>query len=223
MKINQITPANGFKYLDAPQGSPEWVNLRIGRKSASRLGDWMGRGSKGAYLKPHYDYEQELMYEQLFRVPFSRFVTEAMNAGTNAEPFIKEQYEAITGRVVTPCGAFYNDDFVASPDGLVGEDGLIECKWLFDKSFIEVLAVNEPASMAHYLQIQGQLWASGRKWCDYVAANGNTKSLVIVRVERDENVIKQIAEAVAVPIPDDLLGEGIKVHRFTKELPAVNW
>lgn len=219
MKINQIIPAKGFKYLDVPQLSPEWVQARVGRKTASRLKDWMAVGKNGNPLKARTDYERELAYEQTFGVPFSRFVTEAMVQGSVAEPFIKEQYGSIMGYVVQPAGAFYNEDFVASPDGFVDDDGSVECKWLFDNSFSDVLLNGVP--MDHQWQIQGQLWASGREWCDYVAANGNTKKLKIIRVYPDKELISRIAESVKEPIKSEFSKMG--VFDFTKEPDTINW
>jgi len=219
MKINHIIPATGFEYLEAPQHSPEWVQIRVGRKTSSRMADWIGRGVKGQFLKPHFDYERELAFEKQFNVPFSRFVSEAMDEGTNQENFIKGQYTEITGREIAPAGAFYDKDSASSPDGFVGDDGLVECKWLWDTKFSEVL--DNGVLPEHQIQMQDQLRCSGRQWVDYVVANGNSKKIKIIRVARDEDMIKQIGDAAKEPIEGSF--DTADVFDFTKAPDAVNW
>jgi len=219
MKIKHIIPAKGFQYLDVPQGSPEWVAIRVGRKTSSRMKDWIAVGVKGQPLKARADYERELAYEKQFGVPFTRFVTSAMDDGANAEHFIKEQYTAITGQEITPAGAFYDEYSASSPDGFVGEDGLVECKWLWDSNFSEVL--ENGILPDHMTQVQDQLRCSGRKWVDYVAANGNTKKIKIIRVARDEEMIAKLAEAAKDPITGSF--DTTDVYDFTKSPDEVNW
>lgn len=186
---------NKFEYSDAPQRSPEWVELRVGKPSASRLKDWLAVGKRdGKPLKARKDYEAELAFEVRFGTPFSRYVTEAMQQGTIMEDHLKRAYEQAKGVMVKPAGCYYNSAFAASPDGLVGEDGLIECKWVYDTTFSSVLTDGIPEE--HYLQMQGQLWASGRKWCDYVVGNGNVGRFIVKRVERDEDTISRIRESL---------------------------
>lgn len=184
-----------FKLLDAPQGSPEWVEARVGKVTASRLKDWLAVGKRdGKPLKSRIDYEKELAFEVEFKVPFERFVTNAMLQGQEMEEFLKRQYSQHYDVIVKPVGAYYSDAFVASPDGEISDDGLIECKWVYDTTFSDVLT--EGVQEAHMLQIQGQLWASGRKWCDYVVGNQHTGKFVVIRVERDEAIIKQIEDSL---------------------------
>lgn len=196
--ITLPTAAAGFDIFVGAQRSPEWVSIRAGRVTASRLADWMAvskaKNSLGKPLKARADYEKELAYERLFNVPFEKFVTKAMELGNAYEDFVRQQYAKQTNQEVAFVGTFYNDKFAASPDGLVGDDGLLEIKWLQDASFTDVLADGVPEK--HFLQMQGQLWASGRKWCDYVVGNYNTGKFKIIRVERDEETIDRIKESL---------------------------
>jgi len=187
---------NKFEYSDAPQGSPEWVELRTGKPTASRLKDWLAVSKRdGKPLKGRTDYEAELAFENQFGVPFERFVTNAMKEGQEMEKFLLRQYEKQFKIVkVKSVGCYYNNYFVASPDGEVGKDGLVECKWVYDTTYSDVLANGVPE--AHMLQIQGQLWASGKNWCDYVVGNGNTNTFKVIRVERDEATIKRISDSL---------------------------
>lgn len=185
-----------FNYSEAPQGSPEWVQIRVGKVTASRLKDWLATSKRdGSPLKARLDYEKELAFESEFNIPFERFVTSAMEQGQLMEEFLKRQYEQRYNVIVKPVGCYFSDSFVASPDGEIGKDGLIECKWVYDTTFSDVLTEGVPE--AHMLQMQGQLWASNRKWCDYVVGNQHTGKYVVIRVKRDENyetVIKQSLE-----------------------------
>lgn len=184
-----------FQYLDAPQGSPEWVEARVGKVTASRLKDWLAVSKRdGKPLKARADYEKELAFEVEFKVPFERFVTNAMLQGQEMEEFLKRQYEQLKDVIVKPVGCYYNDMFVASPDGEIGDDGLIECKWVYDTSFSEVITDGIPDD--HMLQVQGQLWASGRQWCDYVVGNGHTGKFVVIHITRNEGIIDNIANSL---------------------------
>ena len=201
MELTKVKSAKGFNYSEAPQLSPDWVALRVGRVTASELKRWLALNKAGDKpLQARKDYERELAFEKQFNVPFSKFVTSAMEQGRMAEAYMREEYQSIVGDVVTSCGAFYNDRFVASPDGFVGDDGLVEFKWLYDTSFSDVLINGVPKE--YELQVQGQLLASGRKWCDFVAGNGNTGRFKVIRVYPDKEVHKAILDSL--PALDDV-------------------
>ena len=184
-----------FKRLDAPQGSPEWVDARVGKVTASRLKDWLAVSKRdGKPLMARMDYERELAFEVEFKVPFERFVTNAMLQGQEMEEFLKRQYEKQFDVIVKPVGAYYSDSFVASPDGEISSDGLIECKWVYDTTFSKVLT--EGVQDDHMLQMQGQLWAADKNWCDYVVGNQHTGKYVVIRVQRDEEMITAIRDSL---------------------------
>ena len=176
-----------FVYFAGEQRTPEWYALRVGRITASRLVDWLAvskaKGKEGQPLKSRLDYEKELMFERQFNTSYDNYVSDAMQDGIQYEEFAVRQYEAIKGVTVVPVGAWYNDAFLASPDGGVADEGLVEVKIVRDNSFTEVLISGVPDK--HWKQIQGQLWASGRKWCDYIVLNFNTKKIKVIRVQPD--------------------------------------
>lgn len=198
MKLTTITAAKGFEYSDAPQRSPDWLAIRAPRIGASELGALMGKGVKGQYLAPRKNLLRELAFQKAFNVPFTKFVNDAMKAGNDNEDFVANQYSSKMGVELAKLGCFYNKHFVASPDrDIVGTDGLIEIKWLFDNAWSEVVEAGKPED-GHSLQMQGQMWATGKKYVDYVAGNGNTGKFIVIRVERDEEVIAEIAEEVKI-------------------------
>ena len=216
-------PAKGFYYSDEPQRSPWWIANRIGKIGASDLHRWMAVSKRdGKPRKARLDLEREIAFEKAFNTPFSMFTTAAMQEGIDNEAFVRSEYESQSGNKVQEVGCFYNDHFVASPDGLIGEDGGLEIKWLQDNSWSEVIATGKPYSGSsgdHNLQIQGNLYASGRKWWDYVAANPNTGRFIVIRVERDEDIIAGIAESVQdVKHVEPLKTEG--VFEFSTSIPV---
>lgn len=218
-----------FHYDSSPQGSPQWLAIKRGRIGASKLGAWLSvskaEKTLGKPLKARLDYEKQLMFERQFNTSFEVFVTSAMQEGIEFEDWAAKQYEQITGSTVMECGCYYNEFFVASPDRLVVEGppavhrvrGLIEIKVLKDSSFISVLS--DGVIDAHYKQIQGQLWATNKKWCDYVAVNMNSRQIAIIRVERDEELIDYLKESVQ----EKLVVEPFKmdvVHNVVGEIPT---
>lgn len=201
------TGAEGFSYLAEPQRTKPWFDMHAGVMSASRLGDWMAVSKRdGKPLKSRYDTEQALLYERTFNVVIDHFVTGAMLEGIEYEPVLRARYEALTGNIVDEAGAFYNKDFVASPDGLIdkdnwmGDEGLggTEFKLLRDTMFAYVLWNGLPED--HYLQVQGNLLASGRAWWDYMASNLKTKKSKIIRVYPDIELHARIKPSVEAGI-----------------------
>jgi predicted phage-related endonuclease len=226
-----------FEYLGAPQKSPEWFQARLGKVTASRLCDWLAvskaKTGAGKPLKARLDYEKELMFERQFGVSFSTYVTDAMQEGIDFEDFARKQYENTTGTSVREVGCWYNDVFVASPDGLVTVEkapdkerhnlymgkpyGLVEIKIVKDNTFTEVLTSGVPDK--HLKQIQGQLFATGALWCDYVCLNFNTKKFAVIRVEPDKEFFDYLEEA----LKETLVTQPFSVsnlHDIQGEIPA---
>lgn len=206
-----------FEYFGGAQRTPEWFEIRRGKVSASRLAEWLATSKRdGSPLKARLDYEKELSFEMQFNRNYNVWVSAAMQNGIDYEDFARRQYNKVTGANAQECGCWYNDYFVASPDATVGEDGLVEIKVLTDSSFTEVLSTGVPEK--HWQQIQGQLFASGRKWCDYVAMSLTTKKLKIIRVTPHEVFHNILEESLMEPIPTLLLDhEGL--YDIVDELP----
>lgn len=214
-----------FKYLDAPQRSPDWFAVRRGRVTASRLTDWLATSKKdGSPLKARLDYERELMFERQFGVSYNNFVTAAMQDGIILEGFVREMLAQsdLLGREVREVGCWYSDEFVSSPDGMVeGGEELVEIKVLRDNSFSEVL--QNGVLPAHMLQIQGGLLASGKSKAYYAAFNLTTKAIKLIEVERDEELIKQIEESLTIQLSVDKFDENglhFVAHRSV-EIPEI--
>lgn len=201
-KTKPVHDPLAFIYSGAPQRSPEWLAAKRGRIGASSLWRWLAvskaKGKVGTPLKERLDYEKELMFERQFGVSFSVYVNSAMQEGIDFEQYAAEEYARLNDVMLVEVGCWYNDYIAVSPDRLVfpkGSNsadfdnaiGAIEVKIVKDNTFTEILVSGVPDK--HYKQIQGQLWATGLPWCDYVALNFNTKKFVVIRVERDEEMI----------------------------------
>lgn len=195
-----------FLYADVKQRSAHWFELRRGRVTASRLSDWLAvskaKSGTGKPLKARLDYEKELIYERQFGVSYNNYFSDAMQDGVELEDFAVQQYEIITGHATAECGIWYSDLFAASPDRTVvgttadpiTQFGLLEVKVVRDATFTEILLTGVPEK--HWQQIQGQLFATGQQWCDYVALNLNTRKVKIIRVERDAEFMEYLEEAL---------------------------
>src|SRR5262245_17528081 len=112
------------------QRSPEWLMARVGKVTASRVGDLMARTRNG-WAASRSTYQIELIVERLSGQPADKYISQAMAWGTETEPFAKEAYAKKTGLQIVECGFIPHPKIKmsgASPDGLIGDLGLIEVK-----------------------------------------------------------------------------------------------
>ena len=137
------------------------------------------------------------------------FTNPAMEAGNEFEPYARDWYESETFNSVDEVGYITMSKwFGYSPDGLVGDHGLIEIKCPQGKGFAK-FALTGVIDPDHIKQMQWGLWVSGREWCDYVVFNQYTMSGIIKRVEVDEDMhalFWKNAEAF-----DNLMTEHLKI------------
>lgn len=220
MKI--IPVAKGFHFSNAPQKSPEWLEIRAPRIGASEIGAYMAKGVKGQYLAGRKDIEKKIAYSKAFGVPFEGYVNGAMQAGIDNEDFMAEQFAEHAGVELDKVGCAYNEWFVASPDRhIIGTNDGVEIKWLFDKEFSELVSTGKLKS-EHYDQVQGQMWAFGWDSVYYVAGNGNTKKFYVVKVERDNDRITEIAaEGESVIAIEPITNTNVFDFTTTPPLPTI--
>ena len=184
-------------YIDVEQGSQEWLDLRRGKASASRAADLLATiryGEAAAYR----NYKTELAIERITGKSPERYVTRAMEYGTDTEPVARLMYQLVTGNVVKQSGIYVIEgkNACASLDGEVGEDGVLEIKCRELANHVESLALDKVPDV-YYKQIQFQLWVTHRKWGDYLSycdEMPENAQLFIKRVNRDEEVIAEIEE-----------------------------
>ena len=152
------------------QGSPEWLQSRVGRVTASRVADVIAK-TKAGYGASRASYMSELICERLTGQPADRFVSQAMAHGTEHEPNARAAYSFLTGDVVEEVGFIPHPTIPmtgASPDGLVGERGLIEIKCPNSATHIETL-LTETIPSKYVTQMTWQAVCTRRHWVDFVS------------------------------------------------------
>ena len=188
--------------IDVEQNSIEWLQMRCGMCTASRMADVVTKLKKGGYGKAREDYLWELICERLTGRAEDHYVTPAMEHGMEFEPLARAAYEMAFDCDVEP-GQFAMHPaikwFGASPDGLVGDDGLIEIKCPKSVTHLGYLTGGEVPE-DYKPQMLTEMSCAERKWCDFVSFDPRMpKNLrfFCIRYERDDAKIAEIeAEAV---------------------------
>lgn len=188
------------KLILAEQRSDEWFAARLGRATGSRFGDIMARTRSG-FAASRKNYRAQLVIERLTGVCDETFTTTAMQWGTETEPVARLQYMLTTGNDVEETGFWIHDELQAgaSPDGLIGEDGLLEIKCPNTATHIDTLTYKKLPKQ-YEAQVQGQMWITGRQWCDFVSFDPRMPAnaqMIIIRVDRNDEYIKELELEIA--------------------------
>ena len=185
----------------ATQRDDDWYAARCGKATASRFKDVMARLKNGAPAADRQRYLTELVVERLTGQPVPAYENAAMRWGTEQEAAARAAYEQRTGVAVEETGFVAHDVLMAgcSPDGLVDWDGLIEIKCPYNSAtHIETLLNGMPAE--HAPQVQGQMWITGREWCDFVSFDPRMPEplqLYVQRIHADPKAIADLAFGVS--------------------------
>ncbi|MDY5105785.1 lambda exonuclease family protein [uncultured Actinobacillus sp.] len=186
--------------LPIEQGSPEWFEQRRGKVTASRIADIMAK-TKSGYSTSRQNYLMQLLCERLTGKVEESFKSAAMQRGNDLEPEARNWYQLETGEIVEQVSFIDHpniNDAGASPDGLVGAEGLIEIKCPNTATHIETLRSKKPSDR-YYKQMQWQMACTGRKWCDFVSFDNrlpDNLAYFCVRIDRNEEVIAEIEAEV---------------------------
>lgn len=183
------------------QGTDAWKAQRLGKVTASRVADVIKK-TKSGYSTSRKNYAAQLLCERLTGKTAESFSNAAMQWGVEKEPEARTAYEFMKNVTVDLVGFVDHPSIVmsgASPDGLVGEDGLIEIKCCNTATHLETLISGE-IDDDYVTQIQWQLACTGRKWCDYVGFDPRLPAhlqLFIKRIERDQRTIIELETEVS--------------------------
>ena len=216
--------AKEFEISVERQRSAGWYRERAGKPSASALGTLFDTKANGEPSSKAREYLKQLAFERKFDTIFERFQTKAMADGTFFEDFTKQVYERETGNKLVEAFSYISDWFVATPDALVAElevagkrrqRGLLECKVVGDSTFMEIAEKGIP--LDHELQMQGQMMATGFDWVDYIVVNLKTRAYLIIRLKRNNKLIKRIYERLHEPL-DFPEFQNFEVKRFDDNL-----
>lgn len=151
------------------QGSDEWHLARIGKLTASRCHDAVAR-TKNGYSTSRYRLMDELVNERLTGQRQVIKQTAAMQWGLETEPLARQAYEHLLGVDVYETGSVPHpliEESSASPDGLVGDDGLIEIKCPNTATMVSTVIKGEIPEN-YKTQMMWQLACTRRNWCDFV-------------------------------------------------------
>ncbi len=183
-----------MKIHDVEQGTSAWLELRAGIPTSSEFSKILTpTGKKSASATP---YRHKLIAERLMGHPVVEYVSIDMDRGARMESeavdFYEFRHDVDTKRV----GFITNDaqTIGASPDRLVGDDGLLEIKCPAEHTHVGYL-LHKPVDRKYYPQIMGQLWVTGRSWVDILSYHPEMPP-AMVRVLRDEDYILLLAKAV---------------------------
>jgi len=178
------------------QGSDEWIAARVGSLGASRLHEALAR-TKTGYGASRANLLAELACERLTGVPADKYVNAAMQNGIDREPQARAAYAWHCDADVVEIGLIKHPTIAnshASPDGLVGEEGLVEIKAPQPATHLATL-LGDAIPRKYLLQMSWQMACSGRKWCDFVSwcpAFPEPMQLFVKRIHRDDALIETI-------------------------------
>lgn len=190
------------------QGSEAWFAARLGKVTASRVADVIAKTKSGPSAS-RANYAAELIVERLTGQRSEGFSSAAMQWGTDNEPAAREAYEFVTGTWVDQIG-FINHpriaDSGASPDGLIGTDGMLEIKCPNTATHLDTLTSGKPAGK-YITQMQWQMACADRSWCDFASYDPRLPEelrLFVTRIERDDDLIASLeAEVIAFLVEID--------------------
>lgn len=188
-----------MKILNCKQGSPEWLQARCGKITASMFGAICKRLKSGEFSSECHKYAFRLACERISGqlLDDDQFETYAMRRGRELEPIARYVHEQRIGEKVEQLGFIATDDdlFGASLDGIIGDDGASEYKCFMSPSSLMPILLNDDISDIEH-QAQGGMWISGRKWIDVCLYCPSLCDVDLdfssFRVHRDDNFIEKM-------------------------------
>lgn len=177
------------------QGTPEWFAARAGKVTASRVADLIAK-TKSGYSTSRQNYAAELLCERLTGICEPGFTSGPMQWGKDQEPHARRAYEARHEVEVYEVGFVDHPEIRmsgASPDGYVGEAGLVEIKCPLTATHLDTL-LGGSVPGKYLTQIQWQLACTGREWCDFVSFDPRLPEAMQIYVERIPRDLSMILE-----------------------------
>lgn len=186
-------------WVDVQQNTDEWQELRCGVVTASNFPKIMANYGK-SFGNPAIEYAQKKALERVTgKVCNLGFKSSFMDRGHELEPLAVMDYEFETFNFVSN-GGFFKDGLIGdSPDGLVGTDGCIEIKSVIPNTQWKRLKTQK-YDTAYRWQIQGHLFVSKRKWCDFISycpEMNESNRTYIQRIEPNLEDFKMIDSRIA--------------------------
>lgn len=219
--------------IECEQGSAEWFQARLGCLTASRVADAIAKlKRKDTEAMARHDLRLELACERITGKVSEHYISQWMEQGIEREPIARVEYGIRNGLDVETIGFVYHPTIKwagCSPDGLVGDDGLIELKCPKVETHLEYLL--EDKLPDRYLpQMLWQLACTGRQWNDFVSYHPDMPEdlqLFIKRLPRNEEAeatIKDMeaeAEKFLAEVSEMVKKLGGERKRKTEAIPMV--
>jgi putative phage-type endonuclease len=208
------------------QHTDEWMRARVGKATASRASDWMAELRGGGVPAVRKGYLAELVLERLTNAPAPSYQSQAMLTGIEREPEAKAAYAFWANVDVVECGFIPHPQIAnagASPDGLIGDDGLLETKCPNEATHLDTLLRPDNIPQEYIYQMMFQMAVTGRQWCDFVSYNPHYPQemrLVVARVLRSAPMIARLEiQAVRFLVEVDVAVEQLR-ERYVLEAAA---
>lgn len=201
------------------QKTPEWYAARLGKVTASRVADLMAR-TKTGYGASRGNYLAELLCERLTGEQADRFTSAEMQRGTDLEPQARAAYAFIHSTSVQECGFIVHpviEGFGASPDGLIGDVGLVEIKCPNTATHVDYL-LSQTVPGKYVTQMMAQMACTGRTWCDFVSYDPRLPDdlqLFVKRVHRDKDAIAEMEKEIETFLAE-LKDKELKLRNLSK-------
>lgn len=183
--------------IEIEQRTDDWFAARLGKVTASSLYKVLAK-TKTGYGADRGNYMTQLVLERVTGSKADSYTNAAMQWGIDQEPFARAAYEASRGVMVDEVGFIPHPTIAAagaSPDGLVGDDGMVEIKCPDSKTALECWLAENPVESKYFAQMQWQMRCADRSWCDYVVFDPRMPAkaqLFVVRVLRDDKWLADV-------------------------------
>lgn len=178
------------------QRTDEWFASRLGKATASRIADIIAKTKTGPSASRE-NYAVQLVLERITQSKGESYSNAAMQWGTETEPLARQAYELKRGLFVDEVGFIDHPTIAnsgASPDGLVGTDGLVEIKCPNSATHMETL-VTRKIPQKYIPQMTWQMACTGRSWCDFVSFDPRFPEhlqIFIERIEYDPTYVRML-------------------------------
>ena len=182
------------------QRTEEWFAARIGKVTASRVADVIAK-TKSGYSASRDNYMAQLICERLTGQQGESFTNAAMTWGTETEPLARSAFEAYADVMVEEVGFVPHPSIEmsgASPDGLVGAEGMLEIKCPNTATHIDTL-LTQTVPGKYITQMQWQMRCCERQWCEFVSFDPRLPQdlqLFVKRVEFDPEYVSMLEKEV---------------------------
>jgi len=179
---------------DFEQGTEEWLQARTGKITGTRINIFLN-GRKDTIKKELLKLAAERITNK--RCDSDSWTNKHMERGNELEQQAREVFSITANKEIKEVGFIERDNFTGcSPDGLIGDDGLIEIKCKDNHTFLDY-AINRKIEKNYYIQMQYNMWISERDYCHYIVYNPNFNNPIVTEiVKKDVSLFKEFEETI---------------------------